>query len=347
MGFIKKTAIGLTVVFAAAVTAPIALEQTGATFRVPANERQAVTFYGGFGDVSIMGYELANLGYVAKPGLNFRIPYMHDDPVAYQIDQQTVDIEEDSKGRKIATATSDNQLIENVILTLRYSLKEDSIEDIHSNARQYKQILHDLALQVHKEVLGDINISALESTDTDSTSLTQLRDEINLLQTSHMREAVKGTLLEGLVDIQGLQLNDFQFTEEFRTSIDEVSRVKNEITKAQAELERERIVARRLEVEAEGIKKKTVIEAEGRAQATILEGEANAEALRAQVEAMSGAGAEEFNRNVLSNRWGGQYPDTYVVGKGEGNQLILDTRSANDNGSNDITAPIAAPLTPR
>ena len=57
---------------------------------------------------------------------------------------------------------------------------------------------------------------------------------------------------------------------------------------------------------------------------------------------MTGEGAAEFTRNVLSNRWGGEYPDTYVVGgEGESNQLILDTRGANDN--RDVTAPIAAP----
>lgn len=342
MGIIKKAAIGLAATFAAVAVAPIALEQTGATFRVPANERQAVTFYGGFGDFSIAGYELANFGYVAGPGLNFRVPYMHDAPVAYQIDQQTVDIERDINGRAISTATSDNQLIEDVILTLRYSLNEDRIEDIHSNARQYRQILNDLALQVHKEVLGDINISSLDSADDNSASLTQLRDTINRSQTEFMREAVAGTMLEGLVSIQGLQLNDFQFTEEFRNSIDEVSRVKNQITQAQAEQERERIVAETLRITAQGQRDAEITRAEGTAQAIILEGEANAQALRAQVDAMTGEGAAEFNRNVLSNRWGGEYPDTYVVGgEGESNQLILDTRGANDN--RDVTAPIAAP----
>jgi regulator of protease activity HflC (stomatin/prohibitin superfamily) len=286
--------IKLSTVFAATAGIMLVggLAATGAIFQTQENERHLV----------LTGGEINR---VTEPGWNVMIPVAQQ-KVRYPTDQQKTEI------RVGNTATLDKQVIEKVELTLLYRIPTDMVTDIHTNARDYHDILTQLATNVHNEILGTIN----------TTDLTNNREDINKRQKDALQNAVEGTLLAG-IDIDGLLLTNFEWSSDFATSLEQTMTEKNEVEREKARLEKAKIMADNARAVAEGERDAQKIRTDGQAYEISETGKAQADALKEQVNALGGA--ESLVDLEKTKRWNGDVPDVVSGGDG-GNGLLIDLR---------------------
>lgn len=253
---------------------------------------------------------------VSSPGWEFKMPFLQSTK-SYPVDLQEEVIPAGS------TVTQDKQSIEAVELSLFYQIPEDAVAQIHKDAPGYKSLLRQLAVNVHKEILGNV----------DTTTLANQRSKIN----SEMREAMQSEIdrsdLKGII-VTRLQLSKFEWDDQFEKSVRENMQKKNEIDRKKAELEKERIEAERktteakgvadaLRAEAEGDRDASQLRATGKAFAIEAEGTARAKALSVQIEAIGDADAlVELEK---AKNWNGELPQIVAGGGNDGGaNLFMD-----------------------
>lgn len=254
-----------------------------AYFTVDQNEMAVVTRFG-------------QLSYIADPGLHFKMPGMNN-TLAYR-----TDIQELKPTSPVNTYTVDNQEVD-VLFTIFYRIPPDKVAFIFTNNRDYKDRLYSIAIDRLKVAMGSVNVQ----------SVAEKRGEL--------RDVIKAVLKHDAeplgLDITDFQLSDLQYTDSFRTAVNNAAVQKANIESYEYQRQQAVKQAEMVKVQAEGKANAARAAAAGEADARVfqataeakaiqMQGEAQATAIKAQGDALkANTGLVDLRR---AERWDGKLP---------------------------------------
>lgn len=252
-------------------------------FTVDQNEMTVVTRFG-------------HLEYVADPGLHFKVPFMN------ATQEYRTDIQELSPEKPVNTYTIDNQEVD-VRFTIFFRVPAERVAYIYTNNRDYRARLFSLAIDRLKVAMGQVNVQ----------SVAEKRGEL--------RDAIKATLVKDSqtlgVDITDFQLSDLQYTDAFRTAVNNAAVQKANIESIEYQRQQAEKTAQMVRIAAEGQAQAQRAQAAGAADARLLQATAEAKAIQLQGEAQAAAikaQSEALKTNAAlvdlrkAERWDGRLP---------------------------------------
>jgi regulator of protease activity HflC (stomatin/prohibitin superfamily) len=229
----------------------------------------------------------------AEPGLGFKIPII--DSVVKISTQSQSQIYED------VHAYSRDQQPAVIKLSVSYHLPAEQVTKIYAEFGSEQAVVHrliDRRVYEHlKNVFGQFN----------AVTAIQERARLNLETEEAIRKAVQGP-----VEIEGVQIENIDFSDAYEQSIENRMLAEVEVQKLRQNAEREKVQAQI-----------TVTQANARADAVRAEAQANADAVRlagnAEADAIRAKGAALKDNPTLINltaaeKWNGQLPNSMVPG---------------------------------
>lgn len=235
---------------------------------------------------------------IEPAGLHFKMPFAESYSI-FHIATQQLEIE------KSEVYTADNQGV-NVTMLVQYDVPESDVKNLFERFPNYQQRMFTLANDKMKEVFGKMQVADIPA------SRGQIEQDI---QKSISQESLR---LYGL-QTTAIQIIDLVYSQTFIDAINQMTRAKAEVTKAEQlrqqaikDAERQQISAKSeadakilaAKGEAESLK----VNAEAQAQATKIKGLAEAESIKAQSEALKAS--PEMVQYEQAKRWNGQLPNT-------------------------------------
>lgn len=227
---------------------------------------------------------------VAEPGLGFKTPLI----------ESVVDISvrtEKQVYQKVTAYSRDIQLAE-LRLAVNYRLDPGSVAQIYETygIGYVDRILTPRVFDEVKVVFGQFNArAAIEE-----------RGRFGLEVESALRKSIDGS---GII-LEGVQIEEIDFSKEFEASIEERMKAEIEVTRLQQNWEREKVQANIVRTQAQAQADAVVARAKANAEAIRLRGEAEAAAIRARAEAL--ARNENLVELVKAEKWDGKLPTTML-----------------------------------
>ncbi|TCS26279.1 SPFH domain-containing protein [Acidomonas methanolica] len=237
---------------------------------------------------------------IATPGLNFKLPYI-ESVTTFPTATQQLEI------RKSEVFTADNQAI-GVTMLVQYDVPPEDVKLLYERFPSYQQRIYTLANDRMKIAFGTRLVADVPS------NRSQIEAEI--LQAV----AANALHLYG-VHVTEIQITDLDYSRAFREAIDQMTRAKAEVTKAEQlrqqavkDAERQQIAAKGNSdaaiAEARGKAEALRLQAEAEAAATRVKGEAEADAIRAQASSLGAS--PNYVQYEQARRWNGQLPATIL-----------------------------------
>lgn len=234
--------------------------------------------------------------YVADAGLHFKLPFING-----TTDYRT-DIQEAKPDKPVNTYTVDNQEVD-VVFTIFYRLPVDKVAYLYQNNRDYKARMLSLAVDRLKAAMGQVNVQIVAE------------------KRGELRDTIKATLVHDVralgVEIVDFQLTDMQYTEAFRTAVNNAAVQKANIEGVEYQRQQAEKYALTAKIKAEGEANAARAQAGGEADARVLKATAEAKAIQLQGEATAAAikaqsDALKTNAALVdlerAKRWDGKLP---------------------------------------
>lgn len=244
-------------------------------------------------------------------GLHFKIPFAESYTI-FHVATQQLEVE------KSEVYTADNQGV-NVTMLVQYDVPETDVKNLFERFPNYQQRMYTLANDKMKEVFGKMQVADIPS------SRGQIEADI---QKSISQESIR---LYGL-QTTAIQIIDLEYSQTFIDAINQMTRAKAEVTKAEQlrqqaikDAERQQIAAKSEAdakiLAAKGEAESLTVRSQAEAQATKVKGEAEAYAIKAQTDAIKSS--PEIVQYEQAKRWNGQLPTT-MLGANSNTMPILN-----------------------
>jgi len=231
---------------------------------------------------------------VANPGLGFKMPFI--DTV------REISVETHKAEFKQLAAYSRDQQPATMVLSVNWRIDPSQVVSVYQQYRDIEGIAQRLIYprvnEATKNVFGGFNaVTAIQER-------ARLNTEVQLAIT----EALKGTQ----VVIEGVQIENIDFSDAYEASIEQRMLAEVEVQKVRQNAERERVAAEiavtKAAAQADALRK----QAQAEADAIRLKGEAEAQAIRARGAALRDN--PQLVDLVQAERWDGKLPQTMVPG---------------------------------
>ena len=229
---------------------------------------------------------------IATPGLSFKVPLI--DKVV------DLSVRTHVERYKLAAYSSDQQAAE-MEISVTYRLPVDQISEVYANFGDVEGVVSRLVkphlLQETKVIFGQFTaVKAIQS---------------RALLNSQVFDTVKQAV-DGPVIIEGIQIENIDFSDAYETSIEQRMLAEVEVQKYRQQAEREKVQAEIVVTQAKAKADSVRAEAQAQAEAITLRGNAEASAIKAKAAALN------ENSNLISltavEKWSGQLPTTMVPG---------------------------------
>lgn len=235
---------------------------------------------------------------IEGPGLHFKNPFT-EDITPFHVATQQIEIEHSE------TYTADNQGV-NVTMLVQFDVPESDVKNLFERFPNYEQRMITLSNDKMKEAFGKRQVADIPSSRAD------LETEI---QKSIGESALK---LYGL-QTTAVQIIDLKYSQTFMDAIDQMTRAKAEVTKAEQLRQQAEKDALRAQIAAQSNADAEVKAAKGHAEAMKAQALAEADAIRAKGEAEAAAisakskalnASPEMVQYEQASRWDGKLPQT-------------------------------------
>ena len=232
---------------------------------------------------------------VAEPGLGFKIPIIDSiSHLSVRTEKQVYD--------KLASYSRDIQTAD-IRVAINYRLDVSAVRQVyeHYGSRQaaVDRILTPRVQDEVKVVFGRFNAkTAIEE-----------RGRLGIEMEAALRTSLKNS---GII-LEGVQLENVDFSDAFDKSIEERMKAEVEVTRLEQNLKREKVQADIVRTQANGQADATRAKAQADAEAIKLRGNAEATAIRARAEALKSDPA--LIELVKAEKWDGKLPVTMIPGQ--------------------------------
>lgn len=234
---------------------------------------------------------------VVEPGLHFKLPMF-----------QSV---EDISTRQGVTRWSDKSEMQaysrdqqpaSMVVSVNYHVPAGEVSDLYSRYQNVENMLDRIvrtkAPQAIKTVFGQF----------DAVSVIQNRAEFN----RKVAEAVQASITDGIVVIDGVQVENIDFSAEYEKAVEARMTAQVDVQKQQQQLEKEKIIAEIALTQATGRANSVKAEADANAYKVTVEGNATANAIRARGDAVKANPL--LVELTATERWDGKLPTSFVPG---------------------------------
>lgn len=246
------------------------------SFTVEQKEVAIVTHFGAFEKV-------------AGAGLHFRNPFTESYEL-FHVSTQQLEVEHSE------VYTADNQGV-NVTMLVQYDVPEADAKNLFEHFPNYQQRMYSLANDRMKEAFGHRQVADIPS------SRAAIEDEIR------KKVSEDATRLYGL-SVSEIQITELKYSETFLAAVDQMTKAKAEVTKAEQLRLQSQKDAERQQITAKANADAETVQAEADAKATRLRGEAEADAIKAKALAL---GSSPFYVQYQQARqWDGKLPQTIL-----------------------------------
>lgn len=241
---------------------------------------------------------------IAEPGLGFKMPLV-DDKIAISIQTHVVRFD------KLPSYSRDQQPAD-IRLSVNYRIPADQVVNVYSQYGSDKnlvdRIISPRVYEETKNVFGQFN----------AVTAIQERARLNADIRAAIAAAVKGPVI-----IEGVQIENIDFSKEYEKSIEQRMMAEVEVQKLRQNAEREKVQAQITVTKANATADAVRAEASAQADATRLAAGAQADAIKlkgaAEATAIQAKGdALAKNPSLVSlvqaERWNGTLPTTMVPG---------------------------------
>ena len=232
---------------------------------------------------------------VAEPGLGFKVPIIDSiNHLSVRTEKQVYD--------KLMSYSRDIQTAD-IRVAVNYRLDASAVRKIYENygSRQaaVDRILTPRVQDEIKVVFGRFNAkTAIEE-----------RGRLGIEMEGALRESIK----ESGIILEGVQLENVDFSDAFDKSIEERMKAEVEVTRLEQNLKREIVQADIVRTQANGKADAIRATAKAEADAIILRGNAEATAIKARAEALKSDPA--LIELVKAEKWDGKLPITMIPGQ--------------------------------
>ena len=232
---------------------------------------------------------------VAEPGLGFKMPIIDAiNHLSVRTEKQVYD--------KLMSYSRDIQTAD-IRVAVNYRLDASAVRKIYENygSRQaaVDRILTPRVQDEIKVVFGRFNAkTAIEE-----------RGRLGIEMETALRESIK----ESGIILEGVQLENVDFSDAFDKSIEERMKAEVEVTRLEQNLKREIVQADIVRTQANGKADAIRATAKAEADAIILRGNAEATAIKARAEALKSDPA--LIELVKAEKWDGKLPVTMIPGQ--------------------------------
>lgn len=229
---------------------------------------------------------------IAEPGLGFKLPVV-DNVVKLSVRN------EKRVYQKMTSYSRDIQVAE-LRLAINFRLDASKVRQVYENygglEAAVDRVLTPRVQDEAKVIFGQFNAKeAIEK-----------RGQFGVNVEQALRKSVEGS---GVL-IEGVQIEEIDFSKEFDKSIEERMKAEVEVTRLQQNLEREKVQANIVRTQAQAQADKVLMQAKANAEAIRLKGDAEASAIRARAQALQqNASLIEL---VKAEKWNGALPSTML-----------------------------------
>lgn len=230
---------------------------------------------------------------VAEPGLGFKLPLI--DRVV------DVDVRTQARTYENVMAYSRDQQTASLRVSVNYRIPADQVVNVYTeygSAENLTTRLLDRQLYEElKTVFGQFN------------AVTAIQDRARL--NAEVQNAVQTSVI-GPIVIEGVQIENIDFSDAYEQSIEERMLAEVEVQKIRQNAEREKVQAEIKVIQAQADAEARLAQATAEAEAVRMKGEAEAEAIKARSEALKSD--PMLIDLVRAERWDGKLPTTMVPG---------------------------------
>jgi regulator of protease activity HflC (stomatin/prohibitin superfamily) len=232
---------------------------------------------------------------VAHPGLNFKMPFTDSVEVMTVRDQKRDFPPMSSYSKDVQEAQIEVSVI--------YRVSETSVDKVYARlgTDYFGRAIEPVVPQRLKEVFGQYQAQSVVA------DRTRLGVEVE--------NAIRDTVAAnsgGLVEIRSVQIKNIDFSDAYENAIESAAQAEAEVRKARNELDRQRVEADKVKVQAEARAEATRAQANAEADAIRARGLAEAEAVKAKGEALKAT--PELVTLIAAEKWNGVLPTTQVPG---------------------------------
>ncbi len=276
----RRNPFSLTLIVSGLVVLAVLYVISSAYYTVAQGERGVITRFG-----AVTG--------TAEPGLGFKVPLITKvNPISVQTQIIKLDNEE---------AYSQDQQAAHLQLSINYSIipAEASAVFAQFGSEENLQIrlIRPRVRQQLKNVFGHY---------TAATAISQ-RDKLNTEVREAVQEAVKG-----LVEVEGVQLEDLKFSKEYESAIEARMMAEVEVQRSTQRVANEKQLAQITVTQAQAKADSQLAVAKAEAEATRIRGEAEAAAIKARGDALKQN--PDLVALTQAERWDGKLPTTMIPG---------------------------------
>ena len=229
---------------------------------------------------------------IAGPGLHFKVPFI-DEVVRFSMRTERREYD------KLESYSKDVQAAE-ISLSLNYSLRPDAVVEVYTKygTNYAYRIVDPKVYERLKEVFGGYTAASVVS------------DRVRL--GAEVEQAIRESIPE-VIRIEGVQIENIDFSDGYEQAIESAMQAEAEVRKFRNQLEREKVQAETVVVQARARADAVRAAAEAEAEAIRLRGRAEADAITARGQALRDN--PNLVKLVAAEKWNGVLP-THQIPQG-------------------------------
>ena len=233
----------------------------------------------------------------AGPGLNWKAPWIESvEKMSLRTEKITYGKDKDAK---VSAYSKDIQGAD-LVVTVNFRLDPNKVSEVYSTYRTdfVNRLITPRTLDEIKTIFGRFNAKAA----------IEERGRLGMEMEAAVKKSVEGT---GII-IDGLLLQDIDFSKAFEDSVEERMRAEVEVLKFQQNLEREKTQADIKRTQAAGSADALRAQARAEADAILMRAEAEAKSIKLRSDAL--AQNPMLIELIKAERWNGSVPSTMIPG---------------------------------
>ncbi|MDR2365988.1 MAG: prohibitin family protein [Zoogloeaceae bacterium] len=226
---------------------------------------------------------------VAEPGLNFKIPFIDN---IWELEVRT-----QKDARKIEAYSKDSQPVD-MAISINFHLNAGGVGKIYSDyGINYRdRLIEPKLMALPKDTIG--KYAAIELVQNRDMVSKQILDDLIAYFTPL-----------GII-VESLNIENIDFSQAYEASVEQRMQAEVEVQKVKQNLERERLNAEMVRVQAQGEADAKVAQAKAESEAIMLRGAAEAKAIEQKAKALA------LNPSLVklyeAEKWDGKLPETMI-----------------------------------
>ncbi|MCP5431923.1 MAG: prohibitin family protein [Alphaproteobacteria bacterium] len=235
---------------------------------------------------------LGKVDHVAGPGFNVKVPFVDS---IVRVSVRTEKLLYDN----LPSYSKDVQEAQ-IRISVNYRVNPANVADLYARygTRYVDRAISPVVPERLKEVFGQFQAATVTA------------DRVRLGQ--DVEEAIRTGVPQDLIIIESSQIENIDFSDAYETAIEAAAQAEAEVRKSRNQLERERIEAEKVIVQAQARAESVRQAAQAEADAIRLRGESEALAIKAKGDALRQN--PELVTLIAAEKWNGELPTTQVPG---------------------------------